>query len=492
MRWTLTLPLLLALGSTQGTPSPLLSPCTVPGFEGPALCGTHEVWEDREARAGRRIPLKIVVLPATGPDRAPDPVFVLAGGPGQAATGLIPKAASELAEVRRRRDVVFIDQRGTGGSNRLSCRVDEDEGYAGFGSSAGAGFIGRCRERLEKRADLRLYTTPLAVDDFDEVRATLGYGRVNLYGGSYGTRVGLVWLRRHPETVRSAVLVGVSPTDYRLPLFFARAGQDALDRLFADCAADPACRAAFPRVAEEFRAVLDRLAARPVLVELPEKEGRPAQPIELSRSSFAAQVHLLLFSARMSSRLPFLIHRMYLEDYEPFAEIVAEFGAAVVDLIDFGMQLSVVCAEDIPFITPEDVRVETAGTFLGAERVEPVIDTCRDWVRGRVPADYTAPVRSSVPALLISMELDPVTPPRFGEQAARHLSRSRHLVIPRASHLVDGACMDGIIARTIEQGTADGVDASCLEEIRRPPFVTSAEENLPPATSELPGRRAKD
>ena len=226
------------------------------GVSVPARCGSLTVFEDRATGAGRTIDLTIVVIPAVSGSHEPDPLFFLAGGPGQAATDVADTVLARLAEVRRSRDIVFVDQRGTGGSGRMSCALFE-RGPDEEASSESLQFdafplddLRDCLAEVESVADPRHYTTPVAMDDLDDVRAALGYETINLYGGSYGTRAGLIYMRRHPERVRTAVLDGLAPVSMRLPSSMDADAQRALDRLFADCAADPGCREAFPDLPE--------------------------------------------------------------------------------------------------------------------------------------------------------------------------------------------------------------------------------------------------
>ncbi|MDQ3818552.1 MAG: alpha/beta hydrolase, partial [Acidobacteriota bacterium] len=250
----------LAQQSDQA-PRPFLSPCRPPEVNSRAWCGKYEVFEDRASKRGRKIALNMVVLPALTEKHAPDPVFFIAGGPGQGAASLAGVVGEgPLASVRQERDLVFLDQRGTGESNPLNCNLFADAAdlRAYFEDMFPIEAMRACRNQLEKVADLKLYTTSIAIEDLDEVRGALGYDRINLYGGSYGTTVALAYLRRYREHVRTVVLAGVAPTGLKLPLPFAKGAQYAIAHLLDDCAADSSCREAFPNLKEEFRLVLDR------------------------------------------------------------------------------------------------------------------------------------------------------------------------------------------------------------------------------------------
>src|SRR5580693_5750495 len=239
-----------AAQSPPAPPSPRveLSSCRLAGVADDARCGVVEVFEDRAARSGRKIGIHLAVLPAKGPRREPDPIVVIPGGPGQDAVASARIFADLFAPARATRDLVLIDQRGTGASNPLNCKLpgsnEDPQGYLGDLIPLDA--VRRCLQTLP--ADPALYTTPIAMEDLDEVRQALGYDRINLYGASYGTRAALVYMRAHPEHVRSAMLSGLVPTDMKIPLYQARDAQRAMDLLLDDCEADPACSRAFPGI----------------------------------------------------------------------------------------------------------------------------------------------------------------------------------------------------------------------------------------------------
>jgi pimeloyl-ACP methyl ester carboxylesterase len=459
----------LALLLSAQAPQLTLEPCQVSGLEGAARCGRLLVRENRKARSGRRIPLEIVVVPANGPERRADPVVVISGGPGQSAVRDVARVSEELKAQRAHRDLVFVDQRGTGGSNALRCVPFGEADWRLYFGTLEPGHVRDCRQRLSKQADLSRYTTDEAVEDLEEVRRALGFDRVNLDAGSYGTRVAFVYMQRYPARVRTAVLKGLNAPSLRIPLPFARAGQDALERLFADCAADAGCAGAFPRLREEFGAVLARLERAPAKLTITNPATGQPLTVEIGRAAFASRVHLLLFSSRLAARLPLLVHQAHEGDWVGFAELAAAFGKAIVDQIDFGMQLSVLCAEDLPFIGEAELDRETRGTFLGPERVRSAKRNCREWPRGRPAPEVRQPVRSDVPTLLVSGAFDPATPPRFAEEAAAGLRRSRHVVF-QGSHIDGQACTSAMAAAFVEAGSPEGLDTSCVSQVRRPPF----------------------
>ncbi len=341
-----------------------------------------------------------------------------------------------------------------------------------------------CRERLEKVADLRLYTTDMAVEDLNEVRRALGYEKINLYGGSYGTTVALVFLRKFSGNVRSAILAGVAPTNLRLPLPFAKGAQFAIDRLIDDCAADTSCRAAFPNLKEEFRSVLDRLSKGPASVELVNPLTKKTERVNLTLGLFAERLRMLLYDTGRASRVPLLIHSAYQGDFKPFILAALPSARAIYQSLSLGMYFSVTCSESIPFITEEDVRRETAGTFLGDYRVRVHQNACREWTRANVPLKFTSPVKSNAPVLLLSGEVDPASPHWLGTEVAHHLPNGLQVAIPYGAHGYFSSCINSITAEFLSKASVRGLNTSCLRDVKRPAFVTT----LPAALSTTSAR----
>jgi pimeloyl-ACP methyl ester carboxylesterase len=463
---------------TRQPPTIQLVPCRVPRSSDDVLCGTYAVFEDRAAQAGRRIPLAIVVLPAVGRAPVADPVFVLVGGPGLGAASLVRGDSEWFSDkFRRERDIVFVDQRGTGSSNRLSCRFgDGDARQDAFHDLFPVDRGRACRERLERVADLRLYTTPIAMDDLDDVRAALGYPRINLYGMSYGTQAALQYLRQHPAHVRSVVAAGVATPAAKQPLSFAKAADHAMSALFEDCAADAACSGAFPNLKAEFEAVLATLDKGPATFELPHAGSKMKEPVSMSRGVFVERLRLMLYDLEGASRVPFVIHRAAQEDWVPFATASPVGVTSGVS----AMYLTVTCSETAARITEEDIVRETRVTFVGEYRTRTHLRACQEWPRGDVPPEYYDPVASDVPVLMLSGELDAATPAHFASEAARSLSNSRQIVIRNAAHAYWYDCMQSLVSDFFARRSARDLDTTCLQRLRRPPFVTELSALSPP------------
>ncbi len=449
-----------------------LQPCAWSSSAAPALCGEYAVYEDRAARTGRQLRLPIVILPALEGQALPDPIVFLAGGPGQAATSLAPHLAKGgLTDLRRDRDVLFVDQRGTGTNSPLACDLTGGEpGIKPFTRALfPAALLKTCAQKWD--ADSALYSTPIAVDDLEEIRAALGYEKLNLYGISYGTRFAQVYLRRHPQRVRTLVLEGVLAMSAAIPLPFARGSQRSLERLFEACAAESACAKAFPHVREEFQAVLGRLATAPARVTLTGGGGKP-ETLEISRDLLATTVRSMLYFTHRSSHLPRMIQEAHQGRFEDFARRAIEIRRFHLDAL--GVYLAVVCADDVAFIDPTAVERETRGTFIGDYWYRQVARACAAVPHGKVAADFHEPVRSEAPALLISGYHDPSTPPEMADETARALPNSLHVTMRHRSHGMedsDYACGDTVVTRFIRSASIAGLDTTCISSLPPTPFA---------------------
>jgi pimeloyl-ACP methyl ester carboxylesterase len=452
-----------------------LSPCHVDGVAEEVLCGTVEVWEDREAQRGRRLGLKVVVLPALGPEPAPDPIFFFAGGPGGAAT---QRAVyfSHRPDLRQARDIVLIDQRGTGGSNPLRCDFatssEPEDGRLPELFPAAA--VEACRQQLSQRADLTLYTSTPAVDDYDEVRRRLGYERINLVGGSYGSRTAQLYLQRHPETVRAVALRAVMPLEHSALADQAANAQHTLEALFTACADEAACAAAFPELAARFAALLDSLT-EPRRVAITDPLTGEARTLVVSRDRLVESLRTLLYDLDSAHALPFALHRAAGGDLAPFAHLMALDDRGWGQLAT-GMLLSVYCGEDLPTFDVDAALKRAEATVFGAYRLRQQVEACAQWPQPPKPVSPFPPLAVDTPVLLVSGELDPVNPARYGEQIVARLPAGRHLVLPGAHHglagLTNPRCALDLEAAFLARGTAEGLDLSCLETVRPLPFLT--------------------
>ena len=466
-------------GKTSRSNLIALQPCEVPGAAQGAkekvLCGTYEVFEDRARKKGRKITLKVVVYPATGQNKQPDPLFYIPGGPGSSATEDAPYIAADLTKIREKRDLVFLDQRGTGGSHPLICTFfnpADVQSYLEYWNPLAD--VRKCREELETKADLRLYTTSIAMDDLDEVRAALGYGKINLTGGSYGTRAAQEYLKRHGKHVRAVHLHGVSPTGQFMPRDFPQHAERALNGVIDECLADAACRAAFPDIRAEVKAVFEKLMRGRVEAEIENPADKKTVRVRLSRDLAAEAVRYMLYSTNGASRFPLILHTAAQGNFAPLADAALYFRRMIVGADATGLYLSITCAEDLPWIKAGEGERNGENTFLGDYRLRQQREACALWQQGKIPNDYAAPTRSDVPVLIMTGEWDPVTPPVYGDMIAKNLPNSLHVVVPSGGHGFGGLegldCVSNLIAEFFDKGSVKGLDTACVKNIRRRGF----------------------
>jgi len=453
----------------------VFQPCTLatPGMPVTvaAQCTTLEVPEDRARPTARRLRLAIAWIPSDAKQVQPDPVVMIAGGPGQSALESFPGVAPAFGEILRHRDVLLVDQRGTGGSNLLSCPelIDDEAQRAASDPAASAALVARCLASL--KGNPRYYTTSDAIDDFEDVRAALGVPAWNLVGISYGTRVALEYLRRHPQATRTVVLDGVVPPELVLGTDHARNLEDALDAQFARCAAEPACRKRYgdhPRhVLDDLRATLanapQRVTFRDPLTDAPREET-------LSADTVAGVVRLFAYAPQTFTLLPYTLAEAGAGRPQALLAQAAMIETLVGEHIAQGMSLAVTCSEDAPLLKPNPADRDT---LMGSAFVDAVVAQCAAWPKGRMPPDFHQPVRSDRPVLLMSGEFDPVTPPRYGEQVVRTLPNGRHFVLTGQGHnVMTAGCMPRLMSQFIARADAKGLDAKCLDQLIRTPAFT--------------------
>ena len=426
--------------------------------------GTFAVYENRNALTGKMIHLKVVVLHAFSPQPRPDPIFFLSGGPGVDVTASV--ANFRHSPFRDDRDIVLVSQRGTGGDNRLDCpkAANDDDLQSYLGPFFREEAYQECLKRLSAEYDLRWYSTFAAADDLFEVRLALGYDQINLIGGSYGTRMALIYMRQHPETVRAAILNGVVPLAFRNPLYHSPAAARALELILQECARVPECQQAFPHLREELESIFNRLEKKPVMVEIDHPVTKEKIKVSLDKAAFAEALRTIMYSDLTIRQVPYLIHQAYLGDFQPFAAKGLASNRRIRKLIALGMLLCVTCAEDVARIDPKEIPEVIGDSFLGDARVRQQMAVCRFWPKSIIPDDFDRDVSVDVPTLIISGFFDPVTPPRWGEEAARHLSHSLHLVIPGA-HVAGGKCLEKIQQQFLDTGTVVDLDISCAEQL---------------------------
>lgn len=432
------------------------------GSQVDARCGTLTVPEDRANPDGRQIELNIAVIPAIKRNPEPDPLFLLAGGPGQSAVETFPAMISLMFQIHEERDIVLVDQRGTGKSNPLRCLSLEDDELT---EEEVLEKLKSCPETLD--ADLRFYNTEIAMTDLDEVRAALGYETINLYGASYGTRAALTYLRMFPERVRTVTLDAVVDPGFVMFMDAAEDGQAALDSFLARCEADEACKAEFPKLRSEFNGLLARLEETPAEITLPHPLTYEPLDLTVTRDMVTNLVFNTLYVPDFVATLPLSIHSAYAdENYIPLISQAYLVNSGLYD----GMLYAVTCTEDAPLISADEAA-QSAEKTVFIDRTVDFSAICAEWQKGEVSAEFREPVVSDVPVLMLSGDADPITPPRHAEEVAESLTNELHLIFSGMGHgNIASACGASLLSDFIQSASIEGLDTSCVEAVQPPPF----------------------
>jgi pimeloyl-ACP methyl ester carboxylesterase len=476
--------LILGLGQSiataAGAPTLTLQPCRLEHparmLALPAECGALEVPENPDAPEGRKIQLFVARVPAISLKKAPDPLFLIAGGPGTSAVDLYTSSAPPFDRVRRDRDIVLVDQRGTGRSNRLDCKYEDRDLFERIDEVEVGPENIKCRDELSKKADLRMYTTSIAVRDLDAVRQALGYERINLYGGSYGTRVAQHYARRFPKSTRTLILDGVVNPQQVLGPAIALDAERALERILDRCKRHTSCEQAFGDPTADYHALRAQLESKPVRATVSEAaSGRPLE-FDFTTRHLSAVLRFASYNDDQAALLPLSLHlAVHENNFMPLANQFRVFARSLEEAFAYGMHNSVACSEDTPFI--DTAKLDFAAldaTHMGAEQVEQLLEACRDWPRGVVDPDLHAPLESHAAALLLSGSDDPVTPPVYAQIAQRGFPDSKHVIIAGHGHgQLTAPCVDRVIADFIHAGSARDLDASCTQKIPPMPFFTT-------------------
>lgn len=453
-------------GAAFGSASPRLGDCRLPDVPTLARCGTFDVPENPSRPEGRHLSIAVAVLPAKRTPVRRDPIAFFSGGPGQAAIDSAADIGLELGAMFEDRDILLIDQRGTGRSSPIACTLhaDRDEA-ASLAHFLPPVAVTRCRDELAARADLTQYSFARFADDVEHVRRALGYGRLNVYALSYGTRATQVYLHAYPDSVRTAYLGSVVPIDVPFPLPFARASQDVLDATIGACESDSRCAAAFPALREETRQVFARLADGGVEVPVADAQA----PVTLDPGRVAERLRFMMYSPEGAADVPWTIHRAHRGDWKALTDGILESARGFDHQFSAGVFLSITCAEDVRYIRDEELVAATAHTWLGDYRVREQRAACAVWPLATLPPGYRAPVVSSVPTLFVSGDIDPATPKAFADRVAKGFARRADLLLRGQGHSGWTRCAARAYATLVRMGSVEAIDTAC-PATPRPPF----------------------
>ncbi len=436
-----------------------------------ARCGTFDVPENPAEPDGRKINLKVAIAPATGKTTEPDPVFFFAGGPGQAASETWVMLRGTLNKIRKNRDIVMIDQRGTGQSNKLACESEIEED---LNQEIDLDLIRTETEKClaELNGDPRFYTTTIAMADYNLVREAMGYEKINIMGVSYGTRAAQVYLRLFPETVRTVTLDSVVPMQLALGQEHAPMLDRSVEAVFEDCLMDETCNSLYPHQAEELKTLFAQLRNEPRQITIINPVSGEPQEMRLTTDTLAVAIRFLSYASETQALIPLLIHEAITSgDLSRLASQAVLVMTGLNEMLSKGMELSVLCSEDYPFL---DLDADYSDSLMGNIFLDIIGLQCKVWPQNPAPAAFHRPVVSDLPVLLMSGERDPVTPPHYAAQTAETFPNSLNLVARGQAHSVmKNVCLRDITTEFIEKGSVENLDTSCVENIQAAPFFTS-------------------
>jgi pimeloyl-ACP methyl ester carboxylesterase len=455
--------------------APAFADCALSGNGGAtrvaAECVTLEVPLDPSHPAGEQIKLRIARLQSLAPEPARDAFTVINGGPGGSSIDLFADFAPFLTPILRERDIVIVDQRGTGDSTQLTCPALEQE-VTDYDPDTTAALAAACIPALP--ADPAFFTTSVAVRDLDYVRALLGYDQLTLYGVSYGTRVAQHYAKRHPAETRALIIDGVVPLSMALGPQISENAQDTLNAIFVRCAASESCREAFPALPELFAALGDDLRQNPPTLTLPHPTTGQQETLTLSYAHLAVAIRLLSYGPETAALIPLLISEAQnIGNYLPLASQALRITSQLSEALSYGMHNAVVCTEDVPSyrFDPAERAAGLANTYLGGDQLRSLVAICSRWPAGVIDPEFHEPLATDIPTLLLSGEFDPITPPANAEQTLKTLSNARHLIAPGQGHgVVMRGCLPGLLAKFVESRDPGALDASCVDRLGPEPF----------------------
>jgi pimeloyl-ACP methyl ester carboxylesterase len=436
-------------------------------------CGRVSVPEDWAQPGGRRIRLNVMVIPTTQPGSAP--MFVLVGGPGSAATEMVPFFLGDGASYREQQDIVLFDLRGTGESSPLHCPGAEPprrDLATAYGNPYDIAEVTKCRDELAKRVSLPTYNTASAAKDLEAVRVALRYRQINLHGLSYGTNYALAYMHAYPDQVRAAVLESVvAPSDLHSTRF-AVAAQRGLDALLDNCAAHLECRSKYPDPRGDLQKVLADLAAKGGFTA---NAGEPAKPVRftVSGEQFMEELRGVMSVSPLARVLPKLLHDAAGGDYQTFVDLTVA-GKMRPNSYARGLYFSMICTDSYSHLDYAKEQADDTRTAFGDYKLRIQRDVCNVWPKTTLPASYYEEFSSSIPTLFISGELDPVTSPDWAARTAKRFSHGRHVFVPGMGHVpaadAEVKCLGDVEEAFLAMPDAGKVDASCLEDMPMLPF----------------------
>lgn len=447
--------------------------CYATGLSDRLQCGSVEVAENPAKPDGRKIAIHYVVIPAIKNLAPQEAVLGIAGGPGQSAIENAAGFERMLHKVRQHRDILLIDQRGTGQSNALNCDSEDLTAMLAHNDEAMdiAADVRKCKKQLEQHADISQYGSEQALADFEAVRRHLGYQKLHIYGVSYGTRMAQLYMRHYPQAIATVTLDGVVPMQQSV-LAIGGAIARAQTLVISDCEKDPLCGKAFPKLREELDTLSDTLQQYPVMEKIHHPVTGETALLTLTRDKLQGALRLAMYSPSIRALIPFAVHQAYRKNYQPILGLLS-LQSGSLDLA-MGMHAAVVCGEDWPRLTAAQ-RQDAEKSVIGKVMLKGIDESCPIWQIPPALKNFSAPIASSIPTLLLSGEKDPATPPAWAEMAAVKLTNAKHLISPYATHNVAAqSCAGDLIAELVEKASVKQIDGKCLNKDVRRSFYLNA------------------
>lgn len=445
------------------------SPCYLPGLSDQVVCG---VISRREVDgADRKIDIHYAVLPALRDNFPGEAILAIAGGPGQSAMDLAAHFNRILSDARRERDILLIDQRGTGRSNKLNCQQMDSIEQLSFDDQNLdlKKETEKCKASLV--ADLNGYHSMKALADIEVIRQKLGYKNLHVFGTSYGTRMVQLYMRHYPDVVSSAIMDGLVPLSQNV-LAVGESVDQSLELLFQQCENQEACQQRYPDLRQDFKSLLSGVAGQTLLQGVKHPISAEGAALRLTRSKLNGVLRLALYSQQARSLLPYAIDRLKLGDSGP---VLGLFGMTLSGFdMAMGMHAAIICAEDWPRLS-EDDRAAMKNSLIGEDMINALDVSCPIWGVEPQLGEFSSAIESDIPSLLLSGHYDPATPPAWAKTMESQLSNSKHIIFPNATHAVAGhTCADKLIADFISDPSPEALETSCVNKGRERGFFLNA------------------
>jgi len=448
-------------------------PCFIAGLKERVSCGSIDLPLDYGTPEGVKIPIHVTVVPAISSTPEQDPFVIFAGGPGQAAGDYGGFVNQAFNEIQKKRDIILIDQRGTGKSYGMRCSSGELEDALIDPKEAAE----LCRADYD--IDVRHFTLENVIRDTNEIRQRLGYNHLNLWGGSYGTKSVSLYLKRYPEQVRSIIVDGVLPPDQSLFLSAPASAERALGKLVADCKAQPSCAAAFPDFKKQVNDLVEQAASGDMAFKGIDPISGKYLELDLDFEIIVESIRSVMYGAEGTTVLPYVVNEAHGGNLTPLLASLMN-GTAAADSMYMGATLSLLCGEDVANVTAGDAASAGEGSFARDSYYRIWSSSCEGWDYMRPStSDFFSPATGDVPALILSGDLDPVTPPPLGERWLKGFPNGRHIIVAGTGHNTSHVgCMPELLGEFIENLDANALDISCLNYLKRLPLVVSANGNV--------------